>query len=120
MNIKRLINLKFRHANKSIHDLIYNNDESKLSHLKYVCITKPPNEFIYKFDATLYQTEIDGSIVDRNKFELFNISSLLLRGCTLRQTEYIIGVAIYIGHNTKSMKNSPLAKLKISKLRLED
>ena len=118
-NIDGEINLKFRHANKSIHDLIYNNDESKLSHLKYVCITKPPNEFIYKFDATLYQTEIDGSIVDRNKFELFNISSLLLRGCTLRQTEYIIGVAIYIGHNTKSLINSPDLRAKHSSVELE-
>ena len=118
-NIDGEINLKFRHANKSIHDLIYNNDESKLSHLKYVCITKPPNEFIYKFDATLYQTEIDGSIVDRNKFELFNISSLLLRGCTLRQTEYIIGVAIYVGHNTKSLINSPDLRAKHSSVELE-
>ena len=89
-NLDGEINLKFRQANKTIHEIIYKNGESYLSHLKYVVITKPPNEFIYKFDATVYQTEDDGSISDRNKFELFNNSSFLLRGCTLRQTEFII------------------------------
>ena len=118
-NLDGEINLKFRQANKTIHEIIYKNGESYLSHLKYVVITKPPNEFIYKFDATVYQTEDDGSISDRNKFELFNNSSFLLRGCTLRQTEFVIGVAIYVGHNTKSLINSPDLRAKHSSVELE-
>ncbi len=118
-NLDGEINLKFRQANKTIHEKIYKNGESYLSHLKYVVITKPPNEFIYKFDATVYQTEDDGSISDRNKFELFNNSSFLLRGCTLRQTEFVIGVAIYVGHNTKSLINSPDLRAKHSSVELE-
>ena len=46
----------------------------------------------------------------------YNYDNFILRGSGLRQTEYIIGVAVYIGHNTKSMRNNPLAKQKISKL----
>ena len=34
----------------------------------------------------------------------------------LRQTNYIIGSAIYIGHNTKYMINNPKTKNKKSKL----
>ena len=118
-NLDGEINLKFRQANKSIHDSIFNKDYSKLSTLKYVCITKPPNEFIYKFDATLYKTDPDGTVSDPTQFHLFNNSSFLLRGCTLRQTEYIIGVAIYVGHNTKSMINSPDLRAKHSSVEIE-
>ena len=120
-NLDGETNLKFRQANKTLHDSIYKNSDNQeyLSNLKYVCITKPPNEFIYKFDATLYETENDGSIVDRNKFELFSNKSFLLRGCSLRQTEYVIGVAIYIGPHTKSMINSPDLKSKHSSVEVE-
>ena len=78
-NLDGETNLKFRQANKTLHDSIYKNSENQeyLSNLKYVCITKPPNEFIYKFDATLYETETDGSIVDRNKFELFSNKNII-------------------------------------------
>ena len=118
-NLDGEVNLKFKQANKSIHDTIFQKGESYLNQLLYVCVTKPPNEFIYKFDATLYPTETDGTITDPNKFELFDNSSLLLRGCTLRQTEYIIGAAIYIGHNTKSLINSPDLRAKHSSVELE-
>jgi len=118
-NLDGEINLKFKQANKKIHDKIYNKDLSKLSTLFYVCVTKPPNEFIYKFDATLYPTEINGNIEDRDQFILFDNSSFLLRGCTLRQTEYIIGAAIYVGHNTKSMINSPDLRAKHSSVEIE-
>ena len=119
-NLDGEINLKFRQANKKIHESIYKNDESELSNLKYVCITKPPNEFIYKFDATLYPLEPDGiNISDKKDLKLYNNSSFLLRGCTLRQTEYIIGAAIYIGHNTKSLINSPDLRAKHSSVELE-
>ena len=118
-NLDGEINLKFKQANKSIHELIFQKDTSVLSNLHYVCVTKPPNEFIYKFDATLYKTEVDGTIEDRHNFQLFNNSSFLLRGCSLRQTEYIIGAAIYVGHHTKSMINSPDIKSKHSSVEVE-
>jgi phospholipid-transporting ATPase len=118
-NLDGEINLKFKQANKSIHELIYHKDATTLANLHYVCVTKPPNEFIYKFDATLYKTEIDGTIEDRHKFELFNNTSFLLRGCSLRQTEYIIGAAIYVGHHTKSMINSPNLKCKHSSIEMQ-
>ena len=112
-NLDGETNLKFRQANKTLHTLIKekNYDVSDISH---VCITKPPNEFIYKFDASVYSVTNDGKIMDKDKFELYSIKSFLLRGCVLRQTKYIIGAAIYIGVHTKSMINSPDLKNKHS------
>ena len=39
-----------------------------------------------------------------------------MRACSLRQTDYIIGVAIYVGEHTKSMINAPKVKTKHSKV----
>jgi magnesium-transporting ATPase (P-type) len=35
-----------------------------------------------------------------------NVDNLLLRGSRLRNTDYVLGVAIYQGHDTKIMQNS--------------
>ena len=42
----------------------------------------------------------------------------MLRGMSLRNTEYAYGVAIFTGHDTKVMKNSAPAKYKFSRLEL--
>ena len=111
-NIDGETNLKIKKSNSKIKNKI--KKEEDLSSLKYVCLTKPPNEYIYKFDATLYKINEDGRIKNKDKFILIDQNSFLLRGCTLRQTDYIIGVAIYVGEHTKSMINAPKVKTKHS------
>ncbi|KAM8848087.1 phospholipid-transporting ATPase VB [Synchiropus picturatus] len=44
------------------------------------------------------------------------IESLLLRGCTVRNTDYAIGFVVYAGHETKSMLNNNGPRYKRSKL----
>ena len=39
---------------------------------------------------------------------------MLLRGAMLRNTQWIIGVAVYTGHESKLMKNANRAPLKMS------
>ena len=88
----------------------------------YVCLTKKPNENIYKFKGTLYEIEYKkdkggNPIINlKDKIFYFNEKNFVLRGMILRQTNYIIGSAIYLGHNTKCMINSPKMKNKKSKL----
>jgi len=41
-------------------------------------------------------------------------TQMLLRGAMLRNTEWIYGVAVYTGHESKLMKNANKAPLKMS------
>lgn len=45
-----------------------------------------------------------------------NIKSTMLRGCSLRNTEYCYGIVLYVGNNTKIMKNAKKPRRKISNL----
>ncbi|KGL81900.1 putative phospholipid-transporting ATPase VB, partial [Tinamus guttatus] len=46
----------------------------------------------------------------------FSIESLLLRGCTIRNTEVAIGIVVYAGHETKAMLNNNGPRYKRSKI----
>lgn len=43
---------------------------------------------------------------------------MILRGCKLRNTEEVIGIAVFTGHDSKIMMNSSNAKYKFSSLDL--
>jgi phospholipid-transporting ATPase len=70
---------------------------------------KPPNEYIYEFSG-LFQCDIDNDEISIDKI------SFLLRGCSLKQTSFVLGFVVYVGHSTKIMKNSPNARLKVSRV----
>jgi magnesium-transporting ATPase (P-type) len=56
--------------------------------------------------------------MDNLQKKLYSLSSehVCLRGSSLRNTPYVIGVAVYVGHHTKIMQNSTGAKFKMSKI----
>ena len=66
-----------------------------------------PNEFIYKFEGTM---------IHNHHMIPLGIDQVLLRGSSLRNTEYVYGLAVFTGHETKVMKNSVRSKNKFSKL----
>jgi len=45
--------------------------------------------------------------------------NLLLRGSSVRNTDFVFGVAVFCGHDTKVMQNSSSAKYKFSKLDMQ-
>jgi magnesium-transporting ATPase (P-type) len=45
-----------------------------------------------------------------------DIKNLLLRGCTLKNIDYAIGVCCYVGNETKILKNSKKPERKTSKI----
>lgn len=44
------------------------------------------------------------------------IENVLLRGCSLKNTEYVYGLTVFTGHDTKIMQNSAKSKYKLSNL----
>lgn len=66
-----------------------------------------PNRNIYEFTANM---EFNG-----HKFPLSQ-SNIVLRGCQLKNTDWIIGVVVYAGQETKAMLNSAASPSKRSKL----
>lgn len=66
-----------------------------------------PNNNLYTFNGNI--------TVNGSQYPLDD-SALLLRGCVLRNTDHIIGLVVYTGHDTKIMMNSCDARTKRSKL----
>ena len=103
-------NLKFKKTNKKVIEILNNNKEKEnLINLdKSLIQCQQPNEFIYEFN---------GKFIGPNNEEFFlDIDNFILRGCSLKQTGYIYAVVIYVGHDTKIMRNSVSAKEKVSKI----
>jgi magnesium-transporting ATPase (P-type) len=67
-----------------------------------------PNEFLYKFEGNL-------TLSDREVVPL-SVDMMLLRGSSLRNTEYVYGVAVFTGHESKVMRNSSNSITKKSKI----
>ena len=40
--------------------------------------------------------------------------NFLLRGSSLRNTDWVVGVVVYTGHDTKIMRNSATSRYKLS------
>jgi magnesium-transporting ATPase (P-type) len=68
-----------------------------------------PNNAIYKFEGNI---ELEGL---SEKVSL-GAENMVLRGSSLKNTEFIYGVAVFTGHDTKVMQNSSSAKMKFSRL----
>jgi magnesium-transporting ATPase (P-type) len=70
------------------------------------------NEFIYKFFGTMQLDPV------AEPFAL-DVDQVLLRGSSLRNTDWIYGIAIYTGHDSKVMMNSSKNKAKFSKIEIK-
>lgn len=105
MNLDGESNLKIKRVNP---DLLSCKEKQYFNESKI--ITHKPNSNIYKFNAKfrIAESNVDPIIL--------NIDNLLLRGCCLKQTKSILGIAVYVGHNTKIMKNIPNQSQKFSRI----
>lgn len=107
-NLDGETSLKFKQAQKEIaRYYITDKDMPKISG-KIEC--SPPTEYIHDFTGKYFPGHDNSTWINLDK------NSFLLRGSSLRQRYCIYGIAVYIGHNTKIMRNSPAARTKISKI----
>lgn len=93
-NLDGETNLKIRKALERTWDYVL---PEKASEFKGEIQCEQPNNSLYTFTGNL--------IIDKQTLPL-SPNQLLLRGCSLRNTEYIVGAIIFTGHETKVMMNS--------------
>lgn len=107
-NLDGETNLKIKQAAKAVEPLA-RTEEIALENFNGAQIDcEGPNVFLYKFEGNLKLP--DGTLVP------IDPDQILLRGSCLRNTEWIIGVCVYSGHETKIMKNGAKGRAKTSKI----
>ncbi|KAL3526061.1 hypothetical protein ACH5RR_014433 [Cinchona calisaya] len=102
-NLDGETNLKVKHAldvTASLHD------EGSFQHFKAVIKCEDPNDDLYAFVGTLH---LDGQYP-------LSLQQILLRDSKLQNTEYVYGVVIFTGHETKVMQNATDPPSKRSKI----
>ncbi|KAK9838944.1 hypothetical protein WJX74_006434 [Apatococcus lobatus] len=70
--------------------------------------TELPNERLYEFEGAVMK--------DADRTDPLDIANLLLRGCTLCNTDWILGLIVFAGHDTKIFRNRTKAPRKVTQL----
>ena len=107
-NIDGESNLKLREAPPEIRPLIDGGCPSRSvfeGHLR----VEPPNKSVYTFHGTFHLEGKENPIT-------LGPNNLLLRGSTLSNTDWALGVVVYTGEETKIQMNSRRVPSKMSKI----
>lgn len=80
-----------------------------------------PNPHLYSFRGTIHYEDFNdkGELINADEKEPITNDNILLRGCTLRNTKWAIGVVLYTGAESKIMLNSGNTPVKVSKISRE-
>ena len=116
-NLDGETNLKLKQANKDIIEQIRDEKDSCMQpqdfeptnlfpKLAGMIICEKPNNLLYKFEGQL--------TLGSGKTISLNADNLMLRGCQLRNTDYVYGITVFQGPDTKIMRNSAKPKYKFS------
>ncbi|KAI9657459.1 MAG: hypothetical protein M1821_003141 [Bathelium mastoideum] len=85
----------------------------------FVVETEPPHANLYSFNGVArwkQHNPKDPGAPGTDMAEPISINNMLLRGCTLKNTEWILGIVIFTGEETKIMLNSGITPSKRAKI----
>ena len=88
----------------------------------FVLESEPPHADLYQYSAVVRWRQHESEDPDgpaRDMAEPISIQNLLLRGCSLRNTEWVLGVVVFTGKETKIMINSGITPSKRSRIARE-
>lgn len=103
-NLDGETNLKIKQATPETAPLV--SPHSLVNELARAQImSEQPNSSLYTYEGTLENFGSSGKLP-------FSPQQLLLRGATLRNTQWIHGVVVFTGHETKLMRNATAAPIK--------
>ncbi|KAF7731918.1 hypothetical protein EC973_007749 [Apophysomyces ossiformis] len=116
-NLDGETNLKARQGLNATSDLRSVHDCERA---RFYIECEPPHANIYQFNGVLRwdieHPEDNETTVSHQKTEAITYNNLLLRGCVLRNTKWVIGVVVYTGDDTKIMLNAGKTPSKRSKM----
>ena len=127
-NLDGETNLKYKECVQDMYNIYKDNEiETTSANLNYYIDCHEPYANLYEFEGLAYKAEKVGNSLNdedlkgfaeevHNKAIPLDSKNLLLRGSSLKNTEYIIGIVIYCGHSSKIMLNSLNARSKTSKI----
>ncbi|CAK9437943.1 uncharacterized protein LODBEIA_P23210 [Lodderomyces beijingensis] len=119
-NLDGETNLKQRKALKcgGNNNLKHSED---LTSTKFWLECDAPNPQLYTFKGTIHYENYDakGNLVNEDEREAITIENALLRGTTLRNTKWVIGLVVYTGKESKIMLNSGITPTKTSRISRE-
>lgn len=107
-NLDGETNLKHKQADKKMLALSKNNEEMLANFNNAKIESETPNASIYTYQGVM---KLAGG-----KEIALEADNICLRGSSLRNTEWIIGIAVFTGHDTKVMMNSAKSLPKFSKI----
>ncbi|KAG0233600.1 hypothetical protein BGW42_007349 [Actinomortierella wolfii] len=108
-NLDGETNLKIRRGLTATSSL---RSPAEIERAAFYIESESPHANLYSYQGALRWVVSDGTDMpadDRvvhNKTESISINEILLRGCVLRNTEWVIGLVIFTGADTKIMLNS--------------
>ncbi|KAI9573070.1 hypothetical protein HD554DRAFT_2058642 [Boletus coccyginus] len=112
-NLDGETNLKPR---KALHATSSITSEEDIERSSFVLESEPPHQNLYVYNGVLRYT--DPATGDTRK-QGVTINDLLLRGCTVRNTAWIIGLVVFTGPDTKIYLNGGITPSKQSKIAKE-
>ncbi|KAL8972313.1 MAG: hypothetical protein Q9183_000619 [Haloplaca sp. 2 TL-2023] len=115
-NLDGETNLKVRQALHCARKLKHAKDCERAS---FEIESEPPNPNLYQYSAAARWTQRDVQVPEDPGTEMaepISINNLLLRGCSLRNTEWVLGVVVYTGRETKIMLNAGITPSKRSRI----
>lgn len=112
-NLDGETNLKVRQSLKCSIPIRTSRD---IARSKFWVESEGPHANLYNYQGNMKWTStIDGSI----KNEPVTINNLLLRGCTIRNTKWVMGIVAFTGDDTKIMLNAGVTPTKKSRISRE-
>lgn len=115
-NLDGETNLKVRQALRCGRSLKHARDCEKA---QFMISSEPPQANLYKYNGAIkWKQQINGSSVQEMS-EPISIDNILLRGCNLRNTEWVLGVVVFTGHDTKIMMNAGITPTKRARIARE-
>jgi phospholipid-translocating ATPase len=118
-NLDGETNLKVRHALQSGKQIRHARDCERT---EFVIESEPPHANLYQYSAAARWTQYNEKNPDsagEPMVEPIGINNMLLRGCNLRNTEWVLAVVIFTGFDTKIMINSGATPSKRSRIARE-